>query len=48
MLIVGHDKNEIQNLKREFSKSFQRRIWVLQKQIFGMRIIRDNKKNGKL
>ena len=30
MLIVCHDKNDIQSLKRELSKSFECRIWVLQ------------------
>ena len=47
MLIVGHDKNDIQSLKRELSKSFAMKGLVPTKQILGMKIVRD-RKNGKL
>ena len=47
MLIVGHDKNGIQSLKREFIKSFEMKDLGPTKQILGMKIVRD-RKNGKL
>jgi len=47
MLIVGHDKNDIQSFKRELSKSFAMKDLVPTKQILGMKIVRD-RKNGKL
>lgn len=47
MLIVDHDKNEIQSLKRELNKSFAMKNLGFAKQILVMRIVRE-KKNGKL
>ena len=47
MLIVGHDKNGIQSLKREFIKSFEMKDLGPTKQILGVKIVRD-RKNGKL
>ena len=47
MLIVGHDKNDIQSLKRELSKIFAMKDLSPAKQILDMKIVRD-RKNGKL
>ena len=47
MLIVGHDKNDLQSLKRELSKSFAMKDLGPAKQILGMKIVCD-RKNGKL
>ena len=47
MLIVGQDVSNIDNLKREYSKSFAMKDLGLAKQILGMKISRD-KKVGKL
>ena len=47
MLIVGHDIQKIENLKRDLSKSFAMKDLGSAQQILGMRITRD-RKNGKL
>jgi len=47
MLIVGHNKNDIQILKRELSKSFAMKDLGPTRQILGMKILRD-RKNEKL
>ena len=45
MLIVGHDVAKIEKLKGELSKSFAMKDLGPTKQILGMKIIRDRKKN---
>jgi len=47
MLIVGHDKDDIQSLKKELSKSFTMKDLGLAKQIISMKIVHD-RKNEKL
>ena len=47
MLIIGHDYNKINRLKKELSKSFALKDLGLVKQILGMKISRD-RKNRKL
>ena len=47
MLIIGHDSNKIDRLKRELSKSFAMKDLGFTKQILGMKIFCD-RKNRKL
>ena len=47
ILIIGHDSNKIDTLKRELSKSFAMKDLGLVNQILGMKISRD-RKNRKL
>ena len=48
MLIVGHDKNMISRLKKDFGNKFAMKYLGLAQQILGMRIIRDKKKIKKI
>lgn len=43
-LIVGHDKNKINRLKKELGRKFAMKDLGLAQQILGMRIMHDRKK----
>ena len=45
MLIVGHDKNKINRLKKDLGRKFTMKDLGPAQQILGMRIMRDRKKN---